>query len=64
LRVDRAFDNRSFKAQMTAALRAGARFGVVVEDTGITIRTLSEKGEPQAVDRANLVSTLTERLTS
>lgn len=61
-RVDRAFDGRSFKSQMTAALRSGARFGVVVEDAGITIRTLQEKGEPVTVDRANLVSTLTERL--
>jgi histidyl-tRNA synthetase len=64
LRVDRGFDNRSFKSQMTAALRSGARFGVVVEDAGITIRTLTEKGEPVAVDRANLVTTLTERLSS
>jgi histidyl-tRNA synthetase len=62
LRVDRAFDGRSFKSQMTAALRSGARLGVVVEDAGITIRTLQEKGEPVNVDRANLVSTLTERL--
>jgi histidyl-tRNA synthetase len=62
LRVDRAFENRSFKSQMTAALRSGARFGVVIEDAGITVRTLSEKGEPVAVDRANLVPTLQERL--
>jgi histidyl-tRNA synthetase len=62
LRVDRAFDNRSFKSQMTAALRSGARFAVVVEDAGITVRTLSEKGEAVAVDRASLVSHLTERL--
>lgn len=62
VRVDRAFDNRSFKSQMTAALRSGARFGVVVEGAGITIRTLQEKGEPVATDRANLVSTLLERL--
>lgn len=62
VRVDRAFDGRSFKSQMTAAMRSGARFGVVVEDAGITIRTLQEKGEAISVDRANLVSTLTERL--
>ncbi|MEY2472111.1 MAG: histidyl-tRNA synthetase [Actinomycetota bacterium] len=62
VRVDRAFDNRSFKSQMTAALRSGARFAVVIEDAGITVRTLAEKGEPVAVDRANLVTTLTERL--
>ncbi len=62
VRVDRAFDGRSFKSQMTAAMRSGARFGVVVEGEGITIRTLQEKGEAISVDRANLVSTLTERL--
>ena len=62
LRVDRAFDNRSFKSQMTAALRSGARLGVVVEDAGITIRTLAEKGEPVVVERANLVTSLNERL--
>ncbi|MEY2399104.1 MAG: histidyl-tRNA synthetase [Actinomycetota bacterium] len=62
LRADRAFDNRSFKSQMTAALRSGARDAVVIEHAGITIRTLQEKGEPVAVDRANLVSTLIERL--
>ena len=60
-RVDRAFENRSFKSQMTAALRSGARLGVVIEDAGITIRTLQEKGEPVAVDRATLVSTLTRK---
>ncbi|HUR78256.1 MAG TPA: histidine--tRNA ligase, partial [Acidimicrobiales bacterium] len=62
LRVDRAFDNRSFKSQMTAALRSGAPLAVVIEADGITIRTLSEKGEAVAVDRANLLSTLQERL--
>jgi len=70
LRVDRAFDGRSFKSQLTAALRSGARLAVAIEPPagggtelpGITIRTLREKGEPTAVDRANLVSTLIERL--
>jgi len=62
LRADRAFDNRSFKSQLTAALRSGARLAVAIEDAGITVRTLQEKGEPVAVERANLVSTLTERL--
>lgn len=64
LRVDRAFENRSFKSQMTAGLRSGARLGVVIEEAGITIRTLQEKGEPVAVDRATLLSILTERLSS
>ncbi|MEY2469014.1 MAG: histidyl-tRNA synthetase [Actinomycetota bacterium] len=62
LRVERAFDNRSFKSQLTAALRSGARLAVAIEDGGVTLRTLSEKGEPIAVERANLVATLTERL--
>jgi histidyl-tRNA synthetase len=62
LRVDRSFDNRSFKSQLTQALRSGARLAVAVEDAGITIRTLAEKGEPVVVDRANLVGTLVERL--
>jgi histidyl-tRNA synthetase len=60
--VDRSFDSRSFKSQLTQALRSGARLAVAVEDAGITIRTLSEKGEPIAVDRATLVETLTGRL--
>jgi histidyl-tRNA synthetase len=62
LRVDRSYDNRSFKSQLTQALRSGARLAVAAEEAGITIRTLAEKGEPVAVDRANLVATLTERL--
>ncbi|MEY2425498.1 MAG: histidyl-tRNA synthetase [Actinomycetota bacterium] len=62
LRVDRAFDNRSFKSQLTQALRSGARLAVAIEEAGITIRTVAVKGEPVAVDRANLVNTLLERL--
>ncbi len=62
LRVDRAFDERSFKSQMTAALRSGARLGVTIEDAGVAIRTLQQKGEPVATDRATLLSTLLERL--
>jgi histidyl-tRNA synthetase len=62
LRVDRAFDNRSFKSQNTAALRSGARFSVVIEESGTTIRTLAEKGEPTTVDPASLVGVLKERL--
>lgn len=62
LRVDRAFDGRSFKSQLTAALRSGARLAVAIEEAGISIRTLQEKGEPITVDRGTLVATLTERL--
>ncbi len=62
LRVDRSYDNRSFKSQLTQALRSGARLAVAIEDAGITIRTLTEKGEPQPVDRQDLVRTLEARL--
>ncbi|MDP1794213.1 MAG: histidine--tRNA ligase [Acidimicrobiales bacterium] len=62
VRVDRAFDSRSWKSQLSAAQRSGAPLAVAIEEAGITIRTLQEKGEPVTVDRASLVSTLTERL--
>jgi histidyl-tRNA synthetase len=57
-RVDRAFDNRSFKSQMTAALRSGARHAVVIEDAGMSIRTLREKGEARPTTDALLVQEL------
>ncbi len=55
LRVDRAFDNRSFKSQMTAALRSGAKFAVVIDPDGWTIRTLREKGEARHTTEATLM---------
>jgi len=55
LQADRAFDGRSWKAQMTAARRSGAALAVSVEPAGITLRTLAEKGQPEAVDEAKAV---------
>jgi len=63
-RVDRAFDGRSFKSQMTAALRSRARLGVVIEDPAITVRTLQEKASRSSVDRGTLVDHTTERLSN
>jgi histidyl-tRNA synthetase len=63
LRADRAFDGRSFRAQMKAALRSGAALAVVVEPEGITIRTLREKGEATPVDREKVVDEVRNRLT-
>ncbi|MDP9387810.1 MAG: histidine--tRNA ligase [Actinomycetota bacterium] len=62
LRADRAWDDRSWKAQMKAALRSGAALAVSVEPTGVTVRTLREKGEPEAVDRALIVEQVCKRL--
>lgn len=62
LRADRAWDNRSFKAQMKVALGSGAALAVVVEAEGITIRTLREKGEPEKVERDEVVERVRERL--
>jgi len=62
IRTDRAFDARSWKAQMKEAQRSGARFAVSIEADGITLRTLAEKGEPVNVTAATLVDQLLERL--
>jgi histidyl-tRNA synthetase len=55
IRADRAYDNRSWKAQLRAAQRSRARLAVSVEADGIELRTLAEKGEPEPVDRASIV---------
>jgi len=55
-RADRAFGNRSWRAQLKAAMRAGAALAVSVEGDGVTIRTLASKGEPEKVDRPDLVA--------
>ena len=60
--ADRAFDDRSWKAQLKVAQRSGAALAVSVEADGITIRTLREKGEPEAVDRADIVEHVRKRL--
>ena len=62
LRADRAFDNRSWKAQLRTALRSGAPLAVAVEDGGISIRTLREKGEAEVVDRSAVVDHVVKRL--
>ena len=62
LRADRAFDARSFRAQMKVALRSGATLAVVCEHQGLTIRTLREKGEAEDVDRDEVVERVKKRL--
>ena len=60
--ADRAFDNRSWKAQMKSALRSGARFAISIEDDRTELRTLTEKGEPETLERETLVDHLKKRL--
>ncbi|HET7488216.1 MAG TPA: histidine--tRNA ligase [Acidimicrobiales bacterium] len=62
LRSDRAWGGRSFKAQMKAALHSGAALAVVVEAAGISVRTLREKGEAEAVERSDVVDHVRKRL--
>ena len=45
----RAYDQRSFKAQMKQATRSGAALAVVIEPDGWSIRTLTTKGTPLVV---------------
>ena len=47
---------------MTAAQRSGARLAVVVETDGCQLRTLTEKGEPQTIDRNDVVDAVRKRL--
>jgi histidyl-tRNA synthetase len=60
--TDRAFDARSFKAQMRQAIRSGARFAIAIEDDGLQLRTLTEKGEPEQLERTTLVDHVRKRL--
>jgi histidyl-tRNA synthetase len=58
--TDRAFDNRSMKAQMKAADRSGAAFVVIVGEEEVAngvvaVRDLRGAGGQQAVDRRDLV---------
>jgi histidyl-tRNA synthetase len=62
LRADRAWDSRSWKAQMKAAMHSTAALAVVVEDEGITVRTLREKGEAEKVEREDVVTHVRERM--
>ena len=62
IRADRAYDHRSYKAQMKLAIRSQAPFALVVEPDGWTIRTLQTKGEPTTVDATTAVPELRKRL--
>ncbi len=64
VRTDRAYDQRSFKAQMKQALRSGAALGLVIEGDPPTwtIRTLREKGEPAEVTPSAAVDEIRKRL--
>jgi histidyl-tRNA synthetase len=64
--ADRAFDNRSMKAQMKAADRSGASAAVIVGpdelDAGtVLVRPLREGGQQLVVARADLVAHLVQR---
>jgi histidyl-tRNA synthetase len=60
--ADRAYDDRSWKAQLKAAQRSGARLAVSIETEKIELRTLTEKGEPEQLDRATLVDHVRKKL--
>lgn len=65
--ADRAFENRSMKAQMKGANRSGADYAVIVGsdelDAGTAvIRPLRGEGDQVTVPRADLVADLTSRL--
>jgi histidyl-tRNA synthetase len=67
MRVDRAWDDRSMKAQMKAADRSGAAIALIVgEDERssgtVTVRDLRGDAGQQAVPRAELIETLQTRL--
>jgi histidyl-tRNA synthetase len=62
VRTDRAYDQRSYKAQMKAALRSQAPLALVIEPDGWTIRTLQDKGEPATTSAATAVTDLRTRL--
>ena len=62
-RVDRAFDNRSMKAQMKLANRSGAAYALIVgeDELGagtIVVKPLRSDGAQSAVSRPELVGRL------
>lgn len=70
LRVDRAFDARSMRAQMKVADRSGARVALIVGDQEVadgvvTVRPLREEfgAEQRTVPRRDIIRTLTEAST-
>jgi histidyl-tRNA synthetase len=62
VRADRAFDDRSFKAQMKLAMRSGARFAIAIDPDRIELRTLAEKGEPEQLTPHTVVDQVRARL--
>jgi histidyl-tRNA synthetase len=62
IRTDRAFDQRSFRAQMKQAIRSGARFALAIDDDGWSLRTVTEKGESETVDPATAADHVKKRL--
>ena len=67
LRADRAYENRSMKAQMKAANRSGAAFAVIVgsdeADSGtVAVRPLRGEGEQVTIPRDSLITDLQTRL--
>ena len=67
LRVDRAWDGRSMKAQMKAADRSAAALAVIVgEDEKaagtVTVRDLRGDGGQETVTRDQMIQTLRARL--
>ncbi|TDT16572.1 histidyl-tRNA synthetase [Ilumatobacter fluminis] len=67
LRADRAYENRSMKAQMKAANRSGAAYAVIVGtdevDNGtVAVRPLRGDGEQVTIARDSLITDLHTRL--
>lgn len=66
--TDRAFDNRSMKAQMKGANRSGAPYAVIVGtdevDAGTVVLRPMGEGDQVAVPRASLVPEVLQRLDS
>jgi histidyl-tRNA synthetase len=67
--ADRAFDQRSMKAQMRQADRSGARLAVIMGEADLaagqaTLRVLvgASAGQQQVVERAHLIPTIMELL--
>ena len=67
--ADRAFDQRSMKAQMRQADRSGARVAVIIGEAdlaagNVTLRVLAgdSAGQQQVVERAHLIPTIMELL--
>ena len=67
LRADRAFDDRSMKAQMKAADRSGAPLALIVGTDElaaglVAVRSLREQGEQELVARAEIVDAVRKLL--